>query len=64
MPQWFFDQDVDYPLQGYDGIPEYDLADDEKYNVQNEDEMPSISYSTHMSPHELTPLPATHELDY
>lgn len=45
-------------------MPEFELAEDEKYNVQNEDEMPSISYSTHLSPHELTPLPATHGLDY
>ena len=36
----------------------------ERYNVTNDEELPSISISTNMKPHDLPPLPTDHTLVY
>lgn len=64
MTSHFLEEEDFYPLAGYDGAPEFDLLDREKYTVQNDDDLPTISFSTNIGPNELTPLPIEHTLNY
>lgn len=45
-------------------MPEFNLFDREAYNVENDDELPSLTFSTNLGVDELPPLPSETTLDY
>jgi len=64
MSQYYIDDEDEYPLAKYEGVPEFDLFNSEFYVVNEESELPSISLSTNTHPEELPPLPSEHTMDY
>ena len=46
MSDYFLEEDSEYPLQGYSGVPETDLFNAANYDVQKDDSMPTMSFST------------------
>ncbi len=61
---YFIEEDEIYPLANYDGQPEFSIFERERYNVENDDELPSVTMSTNLGPNELAPLPSEHTLNY
>lgn len=61
---YFLEEDEIYPLATYNGLPEFAVFERERYNVENDDELPSVSMSTSLGPNELPPLPSDHTLNY
>lgn len=61
---YFLEEDEIYPLATYNGQPEFSVFERERYNVENDEELPSVSMSTNMGPNELSPLPSDHTLSY
>ena len=61
---YFMEEDEVYPLANYNGQPEFSIFERERYNVENDDELPSVSFSTALAPNELAPLPSEHTLNY
>jgi hypothetical protein len=61
---YFLEEDEIYPLASYNGQPEFSIFERERYNVENDDELPSVTMSTNMGPNELAPLPSEHTLNY
>jgi hypothetical protein len=51
-------------LATYSGQPEFSIFERERYNVENDEELPSVSVSTNMAVGELAPLPSDHTLNY
>lgn len=64
MSDYFIEEDEEYPLATYDGTPEFDIYNRDCFTVQNEEELPSMSFSTQMRPHELAPMPTDHTMIY
>ena len=64
MGQYFVEEDEMYPAANYDGVPEQHFLEFENFNVENEEEIPSLSFSSNMSPTDLPPLPPTHTKIY
>lgn len=61
---YFLEEDEPYPLATYNGQPEYSIFERERFNVENDDELPSVSISTNLAVNELPPLPSEHTLNY
>jgi hypothetical protein len=61
---YFQEEDEIYPLATYSGQPEFAVLERDRYNVTNEEEIPSISLSTNLGVNELPPLPADHTQVY
>ena len=61
---YFLEEDEIYPLETYDGQPEFSIFERERYNVENDDELPSVTVSTNLAPNELAPVPSEHTLNY
>lgn len=61
---YFLGEDEEYPMKGYTGLPEFALFERERYNVENDEDIPSVSISTNLGVNELAPLPAEHTLNY
>lgn len=59
---YFFDVNNDelYPMQKFEGLPEFAVFQRDNYNAENEDDLPAVSYSSNMGLNELPPLPAEH----
>lgn len=64
MSEWFLDEDTPYPMAGYEGNAEFSLTERDHYTVGNDDELPTVSISTNLGPHELPPKPSNHTLNY
>lgn len=61
---YFVEEDEIYPMSNYSGQPEYAIFERDKYNVENDDELPSVSMSSNLAVNELPPLPSEHTLNY
>jgi hypothetical protein len=61
---YFVEEDELYPLASYQGQPEFSVFERERYHVENDDELPSVSLSTNLAPNELPPMPNEHTLNY
>ena len=61
---YFLEEDEPYPLANYTGQPEFALFERDRYNVENDDELPSITLSTNLQVNELPPLPSDHTYNY
>jgi hypothetical protein len=61
---YFQEEDEIYPLATYQGIPEQSVFEREEYNVENDDELPAVTFASSMAPNELAPLPSEHTYDY
>lgn len=61
---YFQEEDEIYPLANYTGQPEFAMFERERYNVDNDEELPSVSTSTNLAVNELPPLPSEHTLNY
>lgn len=61
---YFLEEDEIYPLATYTGQPEFSMFERDNYNVENDDELPSVSVSTNLAVNELPPLPSEHSLNY
>lgn len=59
----FLTADENFPMEGYDGIPEFDVANFDKYKISN-GKMPFLRFYSHIQEDELLPLPESHTLDY
>ena len=64
MSQYFMEEDEIYPLVGYQGAPEFAMFERERFNVTNDEEIPSVSVSSNLGPHDLAPLPSEFTLVY
>ena len=66
MTNYFFDEMNDelYPMQHYDGQPEFSVFQRDNYNVDNDEDLPSVTFSSNTSLNELPPLPAEHTYIY
>jgi hypothetical protein len=53
-----------YSCANYSGAPEFDIFNRDLYNVENDDDLPSITLTTNMGVNELPPLPSEHTLNY
>lgn len=53
-----------YPLQNFEGQPEFHMFDRSAYNVQNEDEIPALTYHTNIGVNDLLPVPPDFTLKY
>jgi hypothetical protein len=60
--QYFQAEDDAFPLATYTGQPEFATFDRGQYNVNSEEELPAVSFSTNMGVNELPPLPSDHTL--
>lgn len=45
---YFQEEDEIYPLASYQGQPEFSIFERDRYNVENDDELPSVSISTNL----------------
>lgn len=61
---YFQEEDEIYPLATYQGQPEFSLIERERYNVENDEELPSVSVSTNLAVNELPPQPSEHTINY
>jgi hypothetical protein len=61
---YFQEEDELYPLSNYKGMPEFSMLERERYNVENDDELPAVSMASNMGPNELAPLPSEHSYNY
>lgn len=61
---YFVEEDEIYPLASYTGQPEFSVFERERYNVENDDELPSVTLSTNLAPNELAPIPSEHTYNY
>lgn len=61
---YLIEEDEIYPCASYTGQPEFALFERERYNVENDDELPSVTMTTNMAPNELPPLPSDHTYNY
>ena len=52
-----------YNMQGYDGIPEFDIADRKNYDTQG-GKVPFLRFHSHIKEDELLPIPDNHTLNY
>ena len=60
----FLEQSELFPMQNYDGIPEFDVLDREKYDTSLPGKMPKLRYHSHVRQDELLPMANDHTLRY
>lgn len=60
----FLERNELYPMQHYEGIPEFDLLDREKYDTSMPGKLPALRFHSHITQDELLPLPNDHTLRY
>lgn len=53
----FVEQDQLYPMQNFQGIAEYDIADRNKYDTNQPGLLPFLRFHTHIASDELLPIP-------
>lgn len=53
-----------YPMQTYTGLPEFAIADHEKFDQSGGGQMPFLRFHTPIKEDELLPVPENHSLDY
>jgi hypothetical protein len=59
----FMQADEAYPMEGYSGIPEFDLTERRSYNDQI-GKLPFMRFHSQVREDEMMPLPEEHTLDY
>ena len=64
MITYFLSEDELYPLQKYDGQPEFSIFDKSQYNVKFEEEMPALTFHTNIGVNDLLPVPPEFTLVY
>jgi hypothetical protein len=64
MFSYLQEEDELFPGEKYSGQPEFSLFERERYNVENDDDLPAVTMSTMLAPNELLPLPSEHTYDY
>ena len=52
----FMEEEGAYPLAGFDGIPEFAIADMESYDLSS-GQLPYLRFHSHMTENEMMPLP-------
>ena len=61
---YMVEEDEIYPCANFTGQPEFSVFERERYNVENDEELPSVTFTTNIGPNELAPLPSEHTLNY
>lgn len=61
---YFLEEDEIYPLCNYTGQPEFSIFERDHYNVEEDEDLPSVSFSTNVGVNELPPLPSEFTLNY
>ncbi len=51
-------------MQKYKGIPEFAMADRDSYNVEDDNDIPSLTMTSNMGVNELPPLPSEYNQNY
>ena len=64
MQAYYLDEDDMYPLQNYNGQPEFSIFERERYNLQEEEVEPVLTFSTTIAKDELSPMPNDHTLEF
>jgi hypothetical protein len=57
------DEDL-FPMQHYEGQPEFEMFNAESYNVSSESELPQLTYMSNTAINELAPQHQDNTLDY
>lgn len=60
----FVGREEPYPQADYDGAPEFDIADREKYDTRAPGKLPAVRFHSHIHEDEMLPLPPSTTLDY
>jgi hypothetical protein len=58
------EQNEMFPMQHYEGIPEFDLLEREKYDASLPGKLPMLKFHSHIGQDELLPMPNDHTLKY
>ena len=53
-----------YPMHKYDGLPEFELFNRENFNVQRDEDLPTITFMSNTRLNELAPQPSETPLEY
>jgi hypothetical protein len=61
---FIIEDDENVPLLNYQGIPEWSVFDRDEYNVENDEDLPSLSLTTAIGVNELPVLPSTFTNNY
>jgi len=61
---YFIEADETHNMAGYNGQPEFDIADKRSYDTTQQGNLPFIRFHSHLEEDELLPLPDQHTLDY
>jgi len=61
---YFIEDDEPYPLANYTGQPEFSVFERDRFNVENDEELPSLSMTTNLGVNELPALPSEFTLNY
>jgi hypothetical protein len=61
---YLIEADERYPMENFKGQPEFDLFERDTYTVENDDDLPVLTFTSTMQPNELAPLPPEHNYDY
>ena len=61
---YFFEEDELYPMQNFDGKPEFELLNRENYNVGANEEYPRIAFQSNQGPLELPALHRDYQVEY
>jgi hypothetical protein len=64
MTEYFLLEDEPYPLHSFKGQPEFAAFDRDNYNVNNDSELPSITFTSTLGINELTPVPLDMGFNY
>ena len=51
-------------MEGYDGIPEFDISDRTKWDMSRGEKLPFLRFHSHIAEDELLPIPDEHTLNY
>ena len=57
-----YEKDQLYPMQGYEGAAEWDIADRSKYDLKLPGQLPFLRFHSHLAEDELLPIPEEHTL--
>jgi hypothetical protein len=61
---YFIEEDEQYPLANFTGQPEFSVFERDRFNVENDEELPSLSMTTNLEVNELPALPSEYTLEY
>lgn len=60
----FLGVDEMFPMQNYEGIPEFDIGNRDLYKVENDEDLPALIFQNPTDPEELPVLPPEHSYTY